>query len=537
MSIISAKATNWSPQQTDVFDWVTDDTGSLNLVARAGCGKTTTLLGVVGTIIDHGMGGIFLGAYNKAIAAELKVKLSDMGVDWKQAEANTMHAIGFRLWRQANPSVVMKDDKVASICGTLYEADSKEADFIKYHTGAIKRAVSLAKQSGFGFSQPVEDTSAWFALLEHHDLDDFENDEKGQAMLVAISIQVLLESLRQDPTCIDFDDMLLAPLAHNVRIKYPYKWVLLDESQDTNVMRRALALKLMKPIYGRLIAVGDDRQAIYGFTGADSDAMDLIKAELGSKVLPLNVTYRCPKAVVAEAQKYVPDIEAHESAPEGAVEHRHLGVNIQASDFKPNDVILCRNTAPLIEMAYNFIRQQIPCKVEGRDIGLGLMKLISQWNVKTLVTLSRKLEDYLEKETGKWLARGKEVRAAQVDDQVRALQALVDCCQQQGKQRVDDVLELIGSMFGDSYLSPNSGAGEYSKPPMLTLSTIHKSKGREWERVFLLDADRLMPSPYARKGWQRKQEENLAYVAITRAKHTLVYLTGGVTKKQQQQAS
>jgi superfamily I DNA/RNA helicase len=48
----------------------------------------------------------------------------------------------------------------------------------------------------------------------------------------------------------------------------------------------------------------------------------------------------------------------------------------------------------------------------------------------------------------------------------------------------------------------------------------------EWHRVFILDAH-LMPSKWATRAWMREQEDNLAYVAITRAKSRLSYITSG----------
>ena len=65
--------------------------------------------------------------------------------------------------------------------------------------------------------------------------------------------------------------------------------------------------------------VGDRHQAIYGFTGADSDSLDLIAAAVSAKQLPLTTTFRCPKAVVTYAQQYVNHIQAAETAPEGVV--------------------------------------------------------------------------------------------------------------------------------------------------------------------------------------------------------------------------
>jgi len=58
---------------------------------------------------------------------------------------------------------------------------------------------------------------------------------------------------------------------------------------------------------------------------------------------------------------------------------------------------------------------------------------------------------------------------------------------------------------------------------VLTLATVHKSKGLEWDRVFILDP-KLMPSKYARQQWQLDQETNIHYVAITRARQELYYI-------------
>ena len=56
------------------------------------------------------------------------------------------------------------------------------------------------------------------------------------------------------------------------------------------------------------------------------------------------------------------------------------------------------------------------------------------------------------------------------------------------------------------------------------LATYHRSKGREWPRVFLLEHHLRCPSKAARQPWQLEQEGNLAYVAITRAQEDLIYV-------------
>ena len=64
----------------------------------------------------------------------------------------------------------------------------------------------------------------------------------------------------------------------------------------------------------------------------------------------------------------------------------------------------------------------------------------------------------------------------------------------------------------------------------VVLSTIHKSKGLEADNVFILDVN-LIPSKYATTKDQLKQERNLLYVAITRAKNKLIYINSNKTKR------
>ena len=89
-----------SDQQLAVIRWVYEGKGSLELLARAGCGKTFTLMKVVAAIAESKLGDVALMAYNKKIADELKQKLEQAGYDWRVAQAGTVHSFGFAAWRK-----------------------------------------------------------------------------------------------------------------------------------------------------------------------------------------------------------------------------------------------------------------------------------------------------------------------------------------------------------------------------------------------------------------------------------------------------
>lgn len=511
-----------SQQQQAVIDFVKKEKGSLNLVARAGCGKTSTIEMAVKEIVADRLGQAVVLAYNKAIANELKFRLQRNNIDWKQAEAGTVHSFGFRSWKKVAPNVVVDGKKVYNLCFKT------KNPFHERNALAISRLVSLAKQTGLGFLHGVTDQSLWFELVEHFDADDELVDGDSRDQLVQEAIKIIQLSFEQDRETIDYDDMVLAPLVHNSPC-WQYDFVFVDEAQDTNPTRRALAKKLMKPKTGRLVAVGDPRQAIYGFTGADATAMDIIQSELGSKVLPLTVTYRCPKVIVKEANFLVPDLRAHESAPKGIVREidqydKDGKAWFKSESLDPKDsIILCRNTKPLVQMAYQMLKASIGCRIEGREIGEGLIGLAMRWKrVSNISVLSDVLREYEAKEKRKWMAKGKEGKAQDIEDRVGTLQVLIERCIMMNKHEVYDLVSSIRELFGDTPPGQTQN--------VVTLCTIHKSKGREWSKVYLYDKENTLPSKYARKEWQLVQEANLEYVAITRSKQELIYIKTGRSK-------
>jgi superfamily I DNA/RNA helicase len=183
------------------------------------------------------------------------------------------------------------------------------------------------------------------------------------------------------------------------------------------------------------------------------------------------------------------------------------------------DAILCRNTKPLVEAAYALIKRGVACHVEGREIGAGLIKLVSRWKVKTLPALRTKLEDHATKQCAKLIAKGKETQAANLMDRIETVYVIMDS--QPPMSTVEELRDRIRRMFKD---------GEDEDKPTLTLATVHKSKGREWDRVFVLGRNAYMPSPFARQEWQQQQERNLIYVAYTRAKSELVLVSAAAPK-------
>ena len=483
-----------SVQQQALFTWITTGRGNARVDARAGTGKTTTLVEACKLMT----GSVAFVAFNKAIADEIKARVGSLTLR-ARVDAATFHSLGFRAWRKVAPNVLVDGKKVPQLAAGL--------GYDEITTQFTCKLVSFAKQHAFGFLCPLDDRSRWYALVQHHDLEESLPDGSVYDVeeLITKAIALLRASIAADQRVIDFDDQLYAPLVHNAKM-WQYDWVLVDEAQDTNPARRALAKKMLRP-GGRLIAVGDPYQAIYGFTGADSDALDLIEREFNTTRFPLTVTYRCARSVVALAQQWVPDFTAHSGNAEGTVDT--LPYEQLVAALQPTDAVLCRNMKPLVALAYQCIRAGVGCYVEGRDIGRGLKALVGKWKVRTTAALEKRLLDYMDKETARYMAKGEELKAAALADKVETLLVVME-----GRATVADVLQALDALFDDT---PPSG-----QQTRTGFSTIHRSKGREWTRVLWLGKEQLQPSKYARQEWQLAQEQNLMYVAATRAKQELI---------------
>jgi ATP-dependent DNA helicase UvrD/PcrA len=500
-------------QQSDFIDVILESKRHVALRARAGTGKTSTVIEATDAYVQaNPRCEIAICAFGKSIADEISAKLRAKDIDWKRANGATTHSLGFGLVRTAFEGVKVDNAKVRN----LIRAENLPV-FNQFY-GAIHDMVHLGKVEGFGFFDDVQvgDVGAWYRMAEHYGINAFDRTSDMDAVIEASQL-IYRKSLEQTEI-VDFDDMVLFPLEKNLRVRYGKDLVVLDEAQDTSRARRALIKKFLKPVTGRLAIVGDDRQAIMAFAGASADALDELITEMDALVLPLTQTWRCPKSVVRLAQTIVPDIEAAEEAIEGSVTH----VDVLPSELGATDAILCRNTSPLVTCAYQLIRRGVPCKVEGREIGNGLLRVVDRWTtIKTITAFLDKLNDWQARETQKLIAKGKEDKVQDVEDKCDTLRVICQAVKEKGQHSLDAVRTFIRSLFADNV---QQGDAEEGRPPMLTLATYHRSKGREWPRVMLLEHSTRCPSPYAKQEYQLRQERNLEYVAITRTQRELIFV-------------
>ena len=141
------------------------------------------------------------------------------------------------------------------------------------------------------------------------------------------------------------------------------------------------------------------------------------------------------------------------------------------------------------------------------------MRLVNRWKRVTMITpFLDKLEDFRAREIQKAQAKGQDIKIDEINDRCDTLVVICRACQDKDLHTLSDVRIFIENLFADDV----SG--------VVTLCTYHRSKGREWPRVMLIEHSLRCPSPRAKQAWQLRQEANLAYVAITRAQENLIFV-------------
>jgi superfamily I DNA/RNA helicase len=478
----------FSPEQLAILEHARSGEGNFIVRARAGSGKTFI------TVLAFGQASEAVqvyGIFGKRNQKEAEEKIKD-----KRVTIKTLHSIGFMFikqnWRNAQPNDRVEWDRVEAVVGANAPDDVRNA---------VHRLVGFGKN--IFVSVPSVDELVEVCEERQIDADAYEGASMGGwvlSKLAACAQRVMELSMKKDSmNRISFNDMVWLPVAMNW-VRPVFQFGIIDEAQDMNAPQLEMARRCVS---GRLGVVGDDRQCIFGFRGAMLNSIDYMKEVLNAKEFGLTITRRCPKAVVELVKPYVPDYQAADDAPEGIVRdasHAELMLAV------PGDAILSRANAPLMPICLRLLRKGISARIEGRDIGAMLLKLVEKMKANSVPNYIARVQAHWDRA----LARLKNVKDSEskieaANDLHETLLAIA-----QDAKSVQDIKDRCENLFQDSDKSPR---------PAVVLSSVHKAKGLEWNKVFAIRSTLLRP------GCESREEENIYYVACTRTKNELVFVS------------
>lgn len=514
---------NNTPEQQAIIDYATAHPAlSLVVEALAGTGKTTTII----ALLAHLRGTTLLAAFNKSIQTELQQRIpAAMQIE---TQVTTVHALGLGILRKAGKKPKVDGGKLHFLLRNLLDTKPSFASLFGPKRGgaaSIVRLVSSAKLAGFGLTSSstnfpaVNDSFAWERLATHFRLDEeFLDHNIPLSSAIEVAQRLFTDSCKAD-SMIDFDDMIYFPLLLNLSPTL-YTNVIIDEAQDISAIRLELLARCIKP-GGRLIAVGDRHQAIYGFTGADAYAMDNITQRFSAHTLPLTICWRCDEEIIKTAQAIVPAIRARPDAAPGNVQNiEQLAILDNLANIPNGSAFLCRLNRPLVAMCLELIRANRPARIEGRDIGQSFLRHVKKaeplYATTPIPDIILALHNYHALETAKLLRLNKQRALAFLDDEIDGALLLLERCVENKQLSFTAFESLINTLFADNIPAKST----------ITLSSVHKAKGREWPTVFILGRFDYMPFWMAQSDWEEEQEQNLIYVAVTRAEQSLFLVSG-----------
>lgn len=493
------KQISWTSEQQAIFAHFAagPSAGHAIVKARAGSGKTTTVKEAITNHAKWARRIIYL-VFNKRNQLEAEAKIKD-----HRCEVRTFHSIGFqfvkKVWPAAKPDNDVEFDRARAAAINLSLGPLRDGG--DERLAPLLKLVSLAKNTGAHGYGPLS------GLLDAYDVDyapfGASDAEARKNICLCADEHLKLSRVLDTAGRISFDDMVWLPVVMGWTRKL-FDLVVVDETQDMNDPQLAMARAMCKD-GGMIVAVGDDFQTIYGFRGCCQDGLETMRTKLDAKTLTLTVTQRNPKLVVAEAIKLVPDFKFRDGAPDGEV----LRVKDATAEAKVGDAILSRLNAPLMPTALALLRAGKPARIEGRDIGKQLITMTRSLKASSVESFLDKLQMWENKQVER-LSRSR--NAEKKIEQAKDIAATLRCVAEVASS-VDDITARLDKLFGGAFAKDGQ-----ADAPAIVLSSVHKAKGLEWDRVFLL----------CETFKDRNQEEkNIRYVAITRARQTLFYVGAG----------
>ncbi len=460
---------------------------------------------------------VTLGAFGHDIAAELKKRLAECGLDKLKVEAKTMHGLGLKAIHRAGLNVTedpsdKNEEKI--VCELL---DATPQQLRKDKPTLLMATARLAGLCKLNLKEPTHEELD--LLSSYYDVDTGNDIDR---MITYDLVPKVLERSKDPKGSISFNDMVWLPNVLNLRM-WKSDLFLGDECQDWNLAQEGIARKSGH----RLVLVGDENQSIYGFAGADVQGMARRRQELGMEPrgiiqLPLTVTRRCGKAIVEEARQYVPAFEAHPDNPEGEVltalyplqrdGFQKYRIVPDKDTYLPlvqdGDMVLCRTNAPLVSQCFKQISLGRNAFILGRAFGQGLVALVEKLKAGSINDLVMKLEGWRDKEVGM-----EQAKKFPSDSRLQSIGDKYDCIMVFCKDAKSpaEVIYRIDCVFADG------------NRPGIRHSSIHKAKGLEAHRVFFLQPSVVFSKP-PKSPWEAQQEHNLMYVADTRAINSLIHV-------------
>jgi DNA helicase-2/ATP-dependent DNA helicase PcrA len=483
-----------SDKQQKIFDVWNNTDKNILINAVAGSGKTTTLIELLKFCKYK---TLFL-AFNKSVQEEIQNQIDEKGLT--QGKSLTMHSLGLSAIRKKYGKVIIKNGKNFELLKSIQTKHKSIFKYMKWEE-KLKLGYTLMDMNDIARLFLTDNLTEIKKHLQSMD-KNFVN-HKDIVSLWSSFVSFREKSYTGKTVVIDFNDMIYLAARENLHIPVEPYYLMVDEAQDLNLAQHKLIENLIEQgTIMKWIAVGDRNQSIYGFSGAYSSSFNKFLDIGDVEELPLDICYRCAQNIIDETNE-VYDVMEYGREDKGIV-----GVVKEISEIKPESMIICRNTSPIIKLYFGLLGVGVPVYIKGDDILTSINRFLKPYLNYTVggtkIELQYKLTELQSRKT-----EDARMKLYIFKENYANFKALV------ANMSTDyEVIKLLLDKVKNLFKVKNKAA---------MLCTIHKSKGLEADIVYILN-ENLIPSKFATSKEQLIQEQNLKYVARSRAKKELYYL-------------
>ena len=511
----------------------------LLIEALAGTGKSFMLVEICLLLQSAGVTPkqVRLLVFGKKNKTDLAEKLINrVGADWKSS-VSTLHSLSFQILREVlnvkNSSFKVENWKYRDIAsdfkfirysegwgtnkkefsGTLFEGLAE--DKVREYERDFVKLLELLRL--YCLPATVENL---IELVELHQLEITISKEVAEAAskCLSIGLQVALSNYWLDYTDMSWVVWEKRDVCAGTIEKYQaqFRMLAVDEAQDTDRLQLNMLSLLINPVKSFLIAVGDRHQAVYGFRGCISDGLDSFQQQFNCESLPLPINYRCGRSHLELVRKIFPKIliEAHPKSGEGEIKIVHHADFLSLfADESKSYMGVCRKNAPLVSYAIKLLAAGKPVKIKDRSLGKKVTDQVEKILRKFRLpydpkTFPRMLDEYERQERDQLLKyKDHENRIGALADMLQAVSTLFDSYE---PSTFLDWEALIDKIFDET-----------DGQRCINFYSIHSGKGGEANVAFILNPEEMPLIHESQTAEEREQENNLLYVALTRAKETL----------------
>ena len=275
---------------------IVSEEDSTLVIAGAGSGKTLTIVGRVIYLVENGVkpSDILVISFTNASSLNLRNKILNNGIE---VDVMTFHKLGRKILKDNGCYVTLVSDGILE--------NIVDETFMSYEVLILKKLIitflNLFKSNNYGVSD-------FQLFLEQNERKHGYSYERCKLFLqlardIYIDYQYYLEKNNE----IDFYDMINKSIdAVLQKEMYAYKYLIIDEYQDTSLVKCRLIQAIKKNCGCSLLAVGDDFQSIYRFTGTNLKVFTDFESFFPlSLIFKLEKTYRNSKQLLDITSKFI----------------------------------------------------------------------------------------------------------------------------------------------------------------------------------------------------------------------------------------